>query len=243
MLISDDGIRLSAVLEKPEGAEECPLAILLHGFTSAKNRPHTLLTAEAMREAGFATLRFDLYGHGESGGAFRDHTLYKWIQNTMAVIDWARANGFSKICLSGHSQGGLVAALAGAMEADRICGLVLRAPAFMIPQGARDGKLLGYSFDPEHIPDAVPVIKGLELDGNYVRVAQTIRAEEAMDRYRGPVLILHGDQDDTVPPDVSREAARRYANCELALIPGETHHFDRCPEQARETIREWMRKL
>ncbi len=243
MLISDDGIRLSAVLEKPEGAEECPLAILLHGFTSAKDRPHTLLTAEAMREAGFATLRFDLYGHGESGGAFRDHTLYKWIQNTMAVIDWARANGFSKICLSGHSQGGLVAALTGAMEADRICGLVLRAPAFMIPQGARDGKLLGYSFDPEHIPDAVPVIKGLELDGNYVRVAQTIRAEEAMDWYRGPVLILHGDQDDTVPPDVSREAARRYANCELALIPGETHHFDRCPEQARETIREWMRKL
>ena len=243
MLISDDGIRLSAVLEKPEGAEECPLAILLHGFTSAKDRPHTLLTAEAMREAGFATLRFDLYGHGESGGAFRDHTLYKWIQNTMAVIDWARANGFSKICLSGHSQGGLVAALTGAMEADRICGLVLRAPAFMIPQGARDGKLLGYSFDPEHIPDAVPVIKGLELDGNYVRVAQTIRAEEAMDRFRGPVLILHGDQDDTVPPDVSREAARRYANCELALIAGETHHFDRCPEQARETIREWMRKL
>ena len=89
----------------------------------------------------------------------------------------------------------------------------------------------------------MPVIKGLELDGNYVRVAQTIRAEEAMDRFRGPVLILHGDQDDTVPPDVSREAARRYANCELALIAGETHHFDRCPEQARETIREWMRKL
>lgn len=237
--ISDDGIRLSAVLE--ENADNLPLVIQLHGFTSAKDRPHNIQAAEAMRNAGFATLRFDLYGHGESDGDFQKHTLYKWISNTMAVIDWARGAGFQEIFLAGHSQGGLVAALAAGMEADRIRGLILRAPAFMIPQGARDGELLGREFDPDHIPDVIDVIKGLILDGNYIRVAQTIHVEEAMERYAGPVLILHGDQDDTVPLEDSRKAAERYRNCQLVVMNGETHHFDRYPEKMKQLIREWMR--
>ena len=242
MIINDDGIRLSAVLEKPDDRDICPLVILLHGFTSAKDRPHNILAAAAMREAGYATLRFDLYGHGESGGEFRKHTLYKWISNTMAVIDDVRELGFTDLYLSGHSQGGLVAALVAGMEADRIRGLILRAPAFMIPQAARDGGLMGFSFDPDHIPDSMTVIKGLELDGNYIRVAQTIHAEEAADRYKGPALILHGDEDDTVPLEDSRRMAQRYRNCELAVMAGETHHFDRQPEQMREIIRNWMEK-
>ena len=182
MTVMDD-IRLSAVLETPEGAPEGgPLAILLHGLTSAKDRPHTLLAAQAMREAGFATLRFDLYGHGESGGEFRKHTLPKWISNTLAVIDHVRGLGYTDLWLSGHSQGGLVAALAGAMERDRVRGLILRAPAFMIPRGAREGSLLGRDFDPDHIPDDIPVIKGLTLEGNYLRTAQAIRGGR-----RGPL--------------------------------------------------------
>jgi len=242
MFIDDDGIRLSAVLEKPDGDGRCPLVILLHGFTSAKDRPHNILAAAAMREAGCATLRFDLYGHGESGGEFRKHTLYKWISNTMAVIDYARGLGYTDLYLSGHSQGGLVAALAAGMEADRVRGLILRAPAFMIPQAARDGGMLGYTFDPDRIPDSMPVIKGLVLDGNYIRVAQTIHAEEAADRYKGPVLILHGDGDDTVPLEDSRRMARRYRNCELAVMTGETHHFDRYPDRMREIIWNWLVK-
>ena len=242
MIIHDDGIPLSAVLEKPEGAEKSPLVILLHGFSSAKDRPHNILAAEAMREAGFATLRFDLYGHGESGGEFRNHTLHKWISNTMAVIDAAREMGYTELYLSGHSQGGLVAALVAGMEPDRIRGLILRAPAFMIPQAARDGVMLGQTFDPEHIPDDVPTIKNLTLGGNYIRVAQTVYAEETAARYKGPVLILHGEEDDTVPPADSRAAAQRYRNCELIVTAGETHHFDRDPEQMRKIIRNWMEK-
>ena len=245
MFITDDGIRLSIEIERPENAPgKCPMVILLHGFSSAKDRTHTLAAAQAMRSEGFATLRMDLYGHGESGGTFRDHTLFKWISNTMAAIDYARGlPDVTDIWLSGHSQGGLVAALAAGMEPDRIRGLILRAPAFMIPQGAREGNLLGYSFDPRRIPETVPTIKGLELSGNYIRVAQTIHAEDAEDRYDGPVLILQGDLDDCVPPACAEEAARRYRHGELAMIHGETHHFDRYPETMVRLIREWLARM
>lgn len=243
MTIQDGGIRLSAVLEAPDGAGRRSLAILLHGFGSAKDRVHTVQAAAAMREAGFATLRFDLYGHGESEGEFGKHTLYKWVSNTLAVIDHMRGLGYREIVLSGHSQGGLTAALAAGMEPDRICALVLRAPAFMIPQCAREGNLLGYTFDPDRIPDKIPLYDGLVLDGNYLRTAQTIRAEDAVDRFKGPVLILQGDEDDTVPAADVEQTAARYENCELVLIRGETHHFDKHPEEMTERIRNFMMKL
>ena len=239
MFIEDDGIRLSAVLEKPDRGDG-PLVILLHGFTSSKDRLHNVQAAQAMREAGYATLRIDLYGHGESGGEFRKHTLYKWISNTLAAIDAAREMGCRDLYLSGHSQGGLVAALAAGMETDRVSGLVLRAPAFMIPRGAREGMLLGTAFDPDHIPEEIPVADGLFLDGNYIRVAQTIRVEEAIARFRKPVLILHGTEDDTVPPEDSVRAAGMYEQCELGMMQGETHHFDRYPEEMCRRIREWL---
>ncbi len=236
----DDSIALSAVLESPDGGER-PLVIALHGFSSSRERPHNIAACEAMREAGFATLRADLYGHGASGGSFRKHTLHKWISNTMTLIDGALERGLGTgIWLSGHSQGGLTAALAAGMEPDRVRGLILRAPAFMIPAAARSGNMLGHRFDPDRIPDEVPVIKGLTLEGNYLRVAQTIHPEEAVARFRGPVLLLHGDEDDTVPPEDSVEAARRYADCDLRIIRGETHHFDRHPEQMKAVIREWL---
>ena len=104
----------------------------------------TVAACEAMREAGFATLRFDLYGHGESGGEFRNHTLYKWISNTLAVLDYARSLNFvTDIYLSGHSQGGLVATLVSGMYPDLIKGLILRAPAFMIPPLCPTGQPAG----------------------------------------------------------------------------------------------------
>ncbi|MBR4457824.1 MAG: alpha/beta fold hydrolase [Clostridia bacterium] len=242
--VMDDGIALSAVLERPAGTEHCPLVIVLHGFSSSKDRPHNIAACRAMHEAGFATLRADLYGHGESGGEFRKHTLHKWISNTIALIDDARKLDFvTEILLSGHSQGGLTAALAGAIEADRVSGLILRAPAFMIPRCAREGCMLGVRFDPLRIPDEIPTIKDLTLDGNYIRIAQTIRAEDAIGRYTGPVLLLHGSEDDVVPPEDSVRAAELYRNCRLEIISGETHHFDRDPERMRALIRGWLTDL
>lgn len=245
IMIPDDGIVLSAVLETPEGMEgeeKLPLVIILHGFGSAKDRIHTLQTAEAMRSAGFATLRLDLFGHGESGGEFGRHTLYKWIGNTLTAIGHMRSMGYRDLYLSGHSQGGLTAALAGAVEPDRIRGLILRAPAFLIPEGARRGSLLGYTFDPDRIPDAIPLPQGVILGGDYIRVAQAVHAEDA-DRFKGPVLILQGTEDDVVPPETVRPFAARYADCELAEIEGEGHHFDRRPEEMMNLIRNFMEKL
>ena len=103
--------------------------------------------------------------------------------------------------------------------------------------------MLGFRFDPERIPEELPTIKGLSLDGEYIRTARTIRVEDAVDAFPGPVLLIHGDRDDTVPCADSVRAAGRYRRCRLEVIPGETHHFDQVPERMKTVIRDWLTEI
>lgn len=242
MDIFDDGIRLDAELELPERhPERYPLVIIIHGFTGHKDEPHLLAAAETFRSLGCATLRVDMYGHGKSGGSFREHTLYKWLTNAMTVIDYARGLDFvSDLYLCGHSQGGLTAILAAGLKHDVIKGVIPLAPACMIPALARSGGLLGSSFDPDHPPEELTVWGSWVLGGNYVRVAQTLHVEEAIDRYDGPVLIVQGEKDDPGLVQSAVDAAKRYRHGRLVMIPGATHCFDDHHQALCDAIRAWM---
>ncbi len=240
MYIMDDGIRLNARLDRPEGGGRCPLAVVIHGFTGNMEERHIQAVCRTLNGAGYATLRADMYGHGHSGGEFRNHTLYKWLTNAMTLIDYARGLDFvTNLYLCGHSQGGLTVMLAAQLKRDVIKGIIPLSPAWMIPEGARQGFLLGRQFDPEHIPEEIPSWDGNGLNGNYVRVAQTIRVEEAIAAYTGPVLIVQGDEDEAVPVRYATEAARLYRNARLVLVPGDDHCFNRHLDQMLQAVKEW----
>ena len=245
MYIMDDEIRLHAELEMPENhPERCPLVIVIHGFTGHMEERHILAVSHTFNELGCATLRVEMYGHGSSGGSFHDHTLYKWISNALTVIDYARGLNFvTDIYLCGHSQGGLLVMLAAAMKRDVIKAVIPMSPAAMIPEAARRGELLGQRFDPDHIPDELDSWDNKTLGGNYIRVAQTIRVEDAIDHYEGPVLIVHGDADEAVPLACGEAAAKRYKNGKLVIIPGDTHCYDYHLDQVTQAIAAWMKPL
>ncbi|MBQ9263534.1 MAG: alpha/beta fold hydrolase [Clostridia bacterium] len=242
MYIVDDGIRLNAQIDRPNnGGEKCPLVIIIHGFTGHMEERHILAVAKTLNEVGCATLRVDMYGHGRSEGTFRNHTLYKWLTNALTVIDYARGLDFvTDLYLCGHSQGGLTVMLAAAMKRDVVKAILPLSPATMIPEGARQGVLLGMPFDPEHIPSVLQTWDGRKLDGNYVRVAQTIHVEEAIEKYKGPVLLVHGDADEAVPVQCARDAAKAYANAHLVEIPGDDHCYDHHLDQVTDAVRAWM---
>ncbi|MCR5002431.1 MAG: lysophospholipase [Lachnospiraceae bacterium] len=173
--INSDGIRLHTKLDRPEGMEKGPLCILIHGFTRDMEEEHLIAVRDAMIDMGVSVLRSEMYGHGGSDGEFRDHTLYKWITNTISVIDYVRSLDFvTDLILCGHSQGGLLAMLVGGMCPDCFKAIIPLSPAWMIPETCRDGNILGTAFDPEHIPETVISDDEWEISGNYIRVAQTI---------------------------------------------------------------------
>ena len=238
-----DGVDLHAKLDLPEGKEKCPLVIVIHGFTGHMEERHIVAACQAMKEIGFATLRAEMYGHGQSGGKFEDHTLYKWVTGALAVVDYAKTLDFvTGLYLCGHSQGGLLTMLVGGMKADDFKAIIPLSPAWMIPDGARQGTLLGQAFDPAHIPDVVESW-GLRLNGNYIRVAQTLHVEDEIARFSKPVLIVQGDADEAVPLSYAQKAAELYADARLVVIPGDTHCFDYHLDQMTDAIKAFLTEL
>ena len=243
MYIYDDKTRLSAVLEKPsdfDAARGCPMLLIIHGFTGNKDERHIRGIAQAANEAGYATLRVDMYGHGESDGEFRDHTLLKWLSNAMASMDYIRSlEWVSDIYICGHSQGGLLVMMLAAVERDSIKGLISLSPGVVIPEGARKGYFPLQTDNPEIIPEIYDVW-GRELCGNYIRIAKMINLDNVIAAYKGPVLMVHGDADETVPFNSSRESAEKYYNCKYVLIPGDSHCFDHHLDQLQTIIKQWL---
>ncbi len=237
--IPDDGIRIHAKLDKPAAVgEQCPLVILVHGYTGHMEERHIVAVSEAIVEAGMACLRVEMYGHGGSDGEFRNHTLYKWVGNMLKVMDYARhLDWVTDLYLCGHSQGGLLTMLIAGMCPDDLKAIVPMSPAWMIPEEARKGLFLGTQMDPEHIPDTFTQFDVNVVSGDYMRVAQTIHVEDEIARYHGPVLIIHGDQDEAVPYEYGVKAAELYEHARLVTIPGDDHCYDAHLEMVTDAIR------
>ena len=242
MFFDIDDVRLNAKLELPDNeAEKSPLMIISHGFTGHMEERHILAAADTVRSLGFAVLRVELYGHGRSGGSFHDHDIRKWVDELTAIIDRTRRLDFvSEIWLCGHSQGGLAVMLAAVERKDAVAGLIPLSPAWVIPAMTRMGNMLGQPFDPDNIPEEVPLGSGVSLSGNYFRVAQSIEVEPAIRAYEGPVLIVHGTADETIPYSFAEQAAALYKHCTLVPVEGDTHCFDRHLEKMCAAVRDWL---
>ena len=217
--ISDGDVRLHCKLDRPEGLEKSPLCIVLHGLTGNMEEPQITGVAKAMNEVGVATLRVELYGHGQSGGKFEDHDVEKWIHNVLEVLDYVKNRSFvTDIYLCGHSQGGLTALMVAGKKPERIAKLILLAPALIIPNLAK-------RFAPEDLPDHMD-FHGHRVSNGYMLAAQRLDTDAAITAYKGPVLVVQGTADGTVIPQDSIDAADAYENATLALIDGDSHCFD-----------------
>src|SRR5437879_7822792 len=108
----------------------------LGGFNSDMRGTKALALDAWAAEHGRACIRFDYSGHGESGGAFIDGTVGRWLEESVAV--------FEQFCrgpqvVIGSSMGGWMALLLAREIATReaasasLAGLVLIAPAPAFP--------------------------------------------------------------------------------------------------------------
>ncbi len=240
--IDSDGIRLHAKLERPND-NKGPLCILIHGFTGHMEEEHIIAAKDAMLDAGVSVLRVEMYGHGGSDGKFKDHTLYKWVTNALSVVHYAKSlDHVTDLYLCGHSQGGLLTMLIGGMCTDDLKAIVPMSPAWMIPEIARAGNILGIDFDPDHIPETLR-FDDKELSGDYIRVVQTIHVEDEIARYDKPVVIIHGDEDHVVPYEYALKAERLYKDVKLINIKGADHCFEGHIDEMADAVRDTFRDL
>lgn len=233
--LTDDGIRLHAKLDRPEGLEKTPLCIIVHGLTGHMEEPHLCAVSETMNDLGIATLRVELYGHGQSDGAFEDHDLAKWLHNLDTVTDYAKSLDFvTDLYLCGHSQGGLAVVIQAGRRPEEYKAILPLAPALMIPRLAKQ-------FPEDEIPDCFYFHEQRIAQG-YILANRALDVDAAIRNYHGPVLLVQGMADTTIVPQDTVDAAKVYENATLVTIDGDTHCFDYHLDKVVEAVKEFMAK-
>ena len=114
-----EGFRLSARLERPEGTPPKAHALFAHCFTCTKNLRAAVEISRALCAEGFAVLRFDFTGLGESEGDFADTNFSSNVADLSAAGRFMEAEWEGPRLLVGHSLGG-VAVLHAAHELESV---------------------------------------------------------------------------------------------------------------------------
>jgi uncharacterized protein len=90
------------------------------------HKPFLILSDYLSRE-GFAVLRYDDRGIGESTGKFRDATSVDFADDALAAVEFLKSrNDINKIGIAGHSEGGIIAPMA-AVQSDDVDFIILLA--------------------------------------------------------------------------------------------------------------------
>jgi hypothetical protein len=210
---------------------EGPTVVWLGGFHSDMTGTKAEVLAEQAKATGGSYLRFDYFGHGESGGAFKDGTISRWRADALAVVD-ELTDG--PLVLVGSSMGGWLSCLAAIARPDRVKAMVLIAPApdftekLMGPELSAEAKAAiardGFWIRPSEYEDGdYPITRDLLEDGARWSI---LPGPVPIDI---PVRILQGGADPDVPWTHALELANALTsdNVVFSLIKDGDHRLSR----------------
>ena len=228
------GQQIVGMLHLPDGRARVPGVLLLHGLTGHKAEIHRMFVklARKLTAHGFGVLRFDFRGSGDSAGEFEEITISSQVCDAAAAIKFfgrqKRINP-KRLALVGFSLGGAIAAQLVAREPSRVQSLVLLSPV------AEGGGILDELATPEAVASlaqtGITDYFGNLVGVQFIRQFADMKPVRDLARWRGPVLLLHGDKDETVPVEHSEmyERALRAPKriFKKIILPGADHTFTR----------------
>ena len=185
------------------------IVVLGHGVTGNKDRPFIVGLGERLAAAGIPALRFSFSGNGASEGKFTDSTISKEVDDLGTVLDVLE--GYT-VCYVGHSMGGAVGVLRASTD-DRIRLLVslagmVHTRAFAQREFGNVTPDEGFMWDEPDCPLSQAYMDDLMQIDTVIDLVPQISV---------PWLLIHGDEDDVVPIEDSREILAK-ANDQTLLI-------------------------
>ena len=225
-----------------------PVVVFVHGFKGFKDWGHFPLLADFFAAQGFVFVKLNLShngvvvgGHGdlEDLEAFGRNNFSLELDDLGQLLDALHQAGatpvpaaeldLARLCLVGHSRGGglvlLKAAEDGRVRAvatwAAIADIDQRWPQALLAEWQRTGVL--------HVPNART---GQQLPLHYQIVEDYFAHRPRLDiphnvrrRLRQPLLLVHGDADETVPVAAAHQLKTLKPDAVLHLVPGATHMF------------------
>lgn len=204
------------------------VAIYVHGFRSDARGNKVMQLAAHAAARGYSFVRFDLGGHGRTGGDFAAFRLSRAFAELTAVLTHFAAR---PVVLIGSSMGAWLSVVAATQRPQHIRGLLLLAPGFNFIQ--RNFAQLPAAELAAWQRAGTRWFRARYGEGDYPLHYDAIADAAAFDVLT-PVptlacscVIIHGDADEAVPIDISRDfIAHLHAPAkELITVAGGDHRL------------------
>lgn len=198
---SPDGLRLSGALAAPDEVRQ--VVVLVHGggVTHDEGGFFTRL-AENLAEAGVASLRFDLRGHGDSEGRQEELTIAGILGDIRAAIAYIQAaTGADRAALLGTSFSGGICAYYAAQHQEQLASLVMLNPLLNYKRRFIDDK--SYWHDDQISEEAGRELaaQGFLMHSPTFKLGRALLNEifylqphTLLGNVQAPTLIVHGTQ-------------------------------------------------
>ncbi|QKK02605.1 MAG: alpha/beta hydrolase [Pseudomonadota bacterium] len=198
------GVQLTGNLERPPNGEFRATALFAHCFTCGRDIRAAREISRALAEAGFALLRFDFTGLGESEGEFADTTFSSNLDDLEDAAHYLTKTLAPPQLLVGHSLGG-TAVLAVAERLASVRAITtIAAPSS--PTNVL--KHFDHQLDEIRAAGSAEVILGgrsFRIRHDFVEDAHSHDIEQRLGNLHRALLVLHSPLD----PTVSIEHAQR----------------------------------
>ncbi|MEO1202363.1 MAG: alpha/beta fold hydrolase [Pseudomonadota bacterium] len=125
---NDHGHRLAGLLDLPGGAPR-GYALFAHCFTCSKNLKAATSISRALAASGFAVLRFDFTGLGQSEGEFGETSFSSNVDDLRAAVRFLEDEHQAPVLLVGHSLGGTAVLQAAPSIASAAAVVTIGSPA------------------------------------------------------------------------------------------------------------------
>lgn len=219
------GQKMLVNYHRPAGrqGQRFPTVLFLHGFPGSER---SVDVQRALMARGVASAALSFLGAWGSGGKYRFTTL---VPQARAALRAARRLSFvdsRRIAVYGFSMGGWTALNLAALEP------ALKAVVAVAPCGGPE--MIG----PQNRSFLTRLSKPLNapapaaLEADFRRAMRRFDPALAIPRLRAPLLLIHGDQDETIPLPISkRYAALAGERARLVVLRGADHGFLDCREK------------
>lgn len=217
---------IPAILTLPEETGHFPAMVMCHGTGTNKDEAGQGYTkmATKLAIAGFASLRFDFIGNGESTVPYEKYSFTSGINDTLDVTDYLRQQHTiiaDQIGIMGWSQGGTIAMLTAGkttFQAVLLWSGALDMSTLIPPEAYQQGS---YQLD-LGFRDPLTIGSQWMTDVQQTDVIETFRHNQA------PVYAIAGGQDPIVSPTTPEKICTQSRNkaSQFTVISAGDHLFN-----------------
>lgn len=228
------GHKMLAHYHRPAGPEgkKFPTVLFLHGFPGSEKSPDV---QRALMKAGIASVAPSFLGAWGSGGKYRFTTLVPQAQAALRAVRKLPFVDPKRVAVYGFSMGGWAALNLAAIEPS------LKAVLAVAPCGGPEMLGPGTKSFIERLSRPLNAPKTSVLLADFGRALRRFDPARAVTKIDSPLLLIHGDHDETIPLVISqRLLTKATMGATLLVEKGADHGFLDSREKLTRTASTWL---